>query len=403
MQFNLNRLELSGGLADIGVLLPIIVALVAINNLNPFTGLFFCGLFYIVTSLYYQVPVPVQPLKVFCTVAIAVKASPAVISAGTLLIGLIFLALSIPQIMNIIKKLFPLPIIRGIQLGTGLLLIDSGIKLLTNSKVLINGPKEAISYFNFTVPATLILGILCTILLLFLLRSTRYPVGLVLVGTGIGLAIVFGARLPYPIPDTEPIRNLLNISQIQTDTMFKSLWLLVLPQVPLSIGNAIIATDNTLKTYYGEQANKVKASCLSFDMGIFNILSGLFGGIPCCHGCGGATAHYRLGARTGTATILTGTFYILLAVAVYYFGTSIFNFFPYPVLGVLLIYVGIEHGLLIHDMTTKLDLAIVLIIASIAFVTSNMTIAFISGMIVQRIAISQKIFLSDTTLEPSKI
>ena len=403
MQFNLNRLELSGGLADIGVLLPIIVALVAINNLNPFTGLLFCGLFYIGTSLYYQVPVPVQPLKVFCTVAIAVKASPAVISAGTLLIGLIFLALSIPQIMNIIKKLFPLPIIRGIQLGTGLLLIDSGIKLLTNSKVLINGPKEAISYLNFTVPTTMILGILCTVILLFLLRSTKYPVGLVLVGIGIGLAIVFGARLPYLIPSTEPMKNLLNISQIQADTMFKSLWLLVLPQVPLSIGNAIIATDNTLKTYYGEQANKVKASRLSFDMGCFNILSGLFGGIPCCHGCGGATAHYRLGARTGTATILTGIFYILLAIAVYYFGTSIFNFFPYPILGVLLIYVGIEHGLLIHDMTTKLDLAIVLIIASIAFVTSNMTIAFISGMIVQKIAISQKIFLSDATLEPSKI
>jgi len=65
MRFILNRFELSGGLADIGVLLPIIVALVAINNLNPFIALLFCGLFYIVTSLYYQVPVPVQPLKYF--------------------------------------------------------------------------------------------------------------------------------------------------------------------------------------------------------------------------------------------------------------------------------------------------------------------------------------------------
>lgn len=105
------------------------------------------------------------------------------------------------------------------------------------------------------------------------------------------------------------------------------------------------------------------------------------------------TAHYKLGARTGTATFLTGIFYSLLAVAVYFFGNLIFNFFPYPILGVLLIYVGIEHGLLIQDMTTRLDLTIVLIIASIAFVTRNMTIAFVAGMIVRKIAVSQKLFV----------
>jgi len=151
---------------------------------------------------------------------------------------------------------------------------------------------------------------------------------------------------------------------------------LCLPQIPLSIGNAIIATEDTLKTYYGRQADKVEAGRLSFGMGCFNILSGLFGGIPCCHGCGGATAHYRFGARSGTATLFAGIFYVLVAAAIYFFGTSIFNYFPYPVLGILLIYVGIEHGLLIRDMTSRVDLAIVLVIGSIAFATKKYDSSF---------------------------
>ena len=326
----------------------------------------------------------------FCTIAIAIKASPALISNGALLIGVVFLVLSIPQIMNIIKKLFPLPIVRGIQLGTGLLLIDTGMKYFTNSQVLISGSKETISVLNFTVPTTLILGLCCAFILLYLLRSTKYPAGLTLIVIGIFISIIFGAKLPNLLFNAEPLQNILNIEHIQVDTILKSFWLLVLPQIPLSVGNAIVATENTLKTYFGEEANKVKANRLSFDMGCFNIIAGLLGGIPCCHGCGGVTAHYRLGARTGKSTFLTGIFYTFLAVMVYCFGTSIFNFFPYPVLGILLVYVGIEHGLLIQDMTTRFDLAIVLIIGSIAFVTRDMTMAFITGMIVQRIAILTK-------------
>jgi len=62
MKIIYDRFELSGGLADIGVLLPIIVALAAINKLDSVCALLFCGIFYITTSLYYKVPVPVQPL-----------------------------------------------------------------------------------------------------------------------------------------------------------------------------------------------------------------------------------------------------------------------------------------------------------------------------------------------------
>lgn len=181
--------------------------------------------------------------------------------------------------------------------------------------------------------------------------------------------------------------------RLQQADFIRAFWLLVLPQIPLSVGNAIIASEHTLRTYFPEQAKRVQASSLAFGMGCFNVLAGIYGGIPCCHDSGGVTAHYRLGARSGTATFFTGLFYCSLAIAVFYFGVSVFSFFPYPVLGVLLIYVGMEHGLLIHDISTRLDLATVLVIAAITITTRDMTIAFLVGMIFYQIARSQKISL----------
>ncbi|EAX48558.1 sulphate transporter [Thermosinus carboxydivorans Nor1] len=382
----LNRFELAGSLADIGVLLPLVVALAATSGINPFIALLACGLFYLVTGLYYRVPVPVQPLKVFCTVALAARLAPEIIHAGALLIGFLFLALSMPTVMQAIKKLFPLPVIRGIQLGTGLLLVDSGIKLFKTPQVIIGGPAETVALFGMTLPASLLLGIVFTGLLLIAMPHPKYPAALLVVTAGAALAILFGARLTPANPATFSLPELP-----ATSAFLQAFWLLVLPQIPLSLGNAIIATENTLKTYFAGQADRVKANRLAFGMGLFNLLAGLAGGIPCCHGCGGVTAHYRFGARTGMATVLAGLFYILLAAAVYYFGVSVFAFFPYPILGVLLIYVGIEHGLLIQDVQSRQDLAVVIIIAAVTMATRDMTVAFLTGIAFRQIIVVRRI------------
>lgn len=382
----LNRFELAGSLADIGVLLPLVVALAATGGVNPFIALSACGLFYLATGMYYRVPVPVQPLKVFCTVALAAKLAPAVIHAGALLIGFLFLALSVPAVMEGIKKLFPLPVIRGIQLSTGLLLVDSGIKLFISPQVIIGGPAETVTLFDVALPASLLLGIFLTGLLLLAIPHSKYPAALILVAAGAILALLFGAKLTPAAPAA------FRLPEFPAATAFlQAFWLLVLPQIPLSLGNAIIATENTLKTYFAGQANRVNANRLAFGMGLFNLLAGLAGGIPCCHGCGGVTAHYRFGARTGMATALAGLFYILLAAAVYYFGASVFAFFPYPILGVLLIYVGIEHGLLIQDVRSRQDLAVVIIIAAVTMATRDMTVAFLTGIAFRQIIIARRL------------
>lgn len=62
--FTINRMEIAGSVGDLGTLLPIAMAMVLINGMNPL-GLFFgIGLFYILAEIFFGVTVPVQPMKV---------------------------------------------------------------------------------------------------------------------------------------------------------------------------------------------------------------------------------------------------------------------------------------------------------------------------------------------------
>jgi len=90
-RFQFNRMELSGSLGDLGTLLPIAIAMILINGLNPL-GLFLSiGLFYIISGLYFGVTVPVQPMKVIGAYAIATAMSASQVYASGLLLGILLL------------------------------------------------------------------------------------------------------------------------------------------------------------------------------------------------------------------------------------------------------------------------------------------------------------------------
>ncbi|MSQ40238.1 MAG: sulfate permease, partial [Dehalococcoidia bacterium] len=79
--------ELSGGLGDLGILIPLEAALVAVNGLNPTTTLFGVGITYILAGWYFRIPMPVQPLKALAVIAIAHQSPPSVIAAAALLMA----------------------------------------------------------------------------------------------------------------------------------------------------------------------------------------------------------------------------------------------------------------------------------------------------------------------------
>ena len=93
-----------------------------------------------------------------------------------------------------------------------------------------------------------------------------------------------------------------------------SFWVLVVPQVGLSIGNSVIATAATAERYFGAAGERVTSRKLSLSMGLANLVVSPLGGMPMCHGAGGMTAHYKTGARTGLGIAVYGGLLVALGI-----------------------------------------------------------------------------------------
>jgi SulP family sulfate permease len=121
-------------------LVPLSVALVIVNGLG-FTQVFLVvGLFYLATGLYFNLPIPVQPLKVVAAIAIAFpeKITLTVMSAAGLLFGVILLVLALSGTIDWLSRVFTKPIVRGIQLGLGFMLIMKGIEFIEKPGLFID-------------------------------------------------------------------------------------------------------------------------------------------------------------------------------------------------------------------------------------------------------------------------
>ena len=207
--------------------------------------------------------------------------------------GVILLLLSFPGILTPLSKLFSKPIIRGIQLSVGLILM-----------------KRALEFMGEDGLSSIIMGVAGFAVIFLLRNSKRLPASLLVIGLGlsIGLFTIKGrgggnidvGSLFFSLPSSKQFRM--------------AFLLLVIPQLPLTIGNALMAARETAHQYFREQARRVTLPALSRGMGLANLLAGFTGGMPLCHGSGGLTAHYRFGARTGGATIIIGSLFLLGAV-----------------------------------------------------------------------------------------
>jgi hypothetical protein len=115
--------ELNGAMGDLGTYIPIVLALTLVNNLNLGTTLIFTGIYNIITgAIYYGVPMPVQPMKAIAAVAISSGSEfevPEIMAAGILTGGILFV-LGVTGLMQLVYKLIPLSVVRGVQLAQGL-------------------------------------------------------------------------------------------------------------------------------------------------------------------------------------------------------------------------------------------------------------------------------------------
>jgi SulP family sulfate permease len=379
--YKFNRVEFAGSLGDLGTLIPLSVALMMITGLGVTPVLMMVGIFYMVSGLYFRLPIPVQPLKVVSAIAIAypAKITLSVVAASGMIFGVLLLFLAITGIIDRLSKFFTKPIMRGIQLGLGFILMNKGIELVMKPELFIYDAGSVISIAGISVNH--IVGIVGFIVTLILLSSKRFPSALVVVCAGVAVGVLFGAFKnttivlgPTPLKIYTPgIQDFIN-----------AVMLLVIPQIPLTLGNAIMGTTDTCYSLFGKGAATKKASFKAFasSMGIMNLLTGMIGGMPMCHGSGGLAAHYRFGARTGGSNIMIGIVFLIIALVFGKIGISLLSSIPNAILGILLLFAGLELALLIKDVKEKKDLFLSFLIAGVAFATTNMGIAFFIGIIV---------------------
>lgn len=360
-----DRAEMAGAVADLGVLVPIAVALIVSNGLSATAVLLPAALLYIAAGLYYRLPVPVQPLKAFGAIAIAQGLGANEIAAGSLLMGGVFVVLGFSGLLDRVAKIFPQPIIRGIQLSVGLLFCLLAWKLTT-------APPKA--FADHALPVWWLVGGAVAVALAGLLLY-RQAVALILVAVATA-AMVWAYQGPLMLGPS-PIQ----VPELSLGAFSAAAIALVLPQLPLTFANSCLAMADAAKTYFGRAAERVQPGRLALSLGLANLFAGTIGGMPVCHGAGGMTAHYSFGARTGGAPILLGS--ILLALAVI-FGASLpalLAGFPLPILAGLLAIAGVLHIALLKDLRHPAHWALAIAIG-ITGAVSNIAIALVAGLLI---------------------
>lgn len=342
--------EAAGSVGDFGTILPIVLGVALVCDVNLAYIFLFFALWYVISGLYYRLPIPIEPLKAVGAIAIAEGLTAGEIAASGLIIGVIFLFFGLIGGMHYLRDRIPVSVVRGVQLGLALILLKSSL--------------------NFVVTDPLFAGIAVAVVLLFFFAARRWKLKdlSALFVLGIGLcAGILTAGLPHLTAISLPALVVPNPADL-----FFAAWNLVPPQFPLTLTNAILATALLTRDLFGKEVDPDR---LSRTIGVMNLVSVPFGGFPMCHGAGGLAAQYRFGARTGGSNIITGI--IFLGFALFFASPENLGLIPIGIFGGLLVFAAIELG----KNGLKTDSILLTAVIAILALFVNITLGFVVGLI----------------------
>jgi predicted benzoate:H+ symporter BenE len=358
-----DRLEWAGAFGDLGTLVPFVVAYITLLKMEPYGILLTFGIAKIVSGLYYRTPFPVQPMKAIGTVATTQAAQTFTITAGAvygagIVTGLVWLLLGITGATKKVADLVSRPVAIGIILGLGFGFMLEGTKMMASSWLL----------GGIALAATALL-----------LTNRTIPVMFLLLVAGAVVAVV---RDPSLLDAMRAMRVEFRAPSITLGTItwydvLLGTIFLALPQVPLTLGNAIIAVTEENNRLFPDRP--VTTRKVSISTGIMNLLASPLGGVPLCHGAGGMAGHVRFGARTGGAMIILGTILLLIALFLADSVATLFRIFPPPILGVILFFTGAQLALGSCDFGKRKEERFVSLVTA-AVAMWNIGLAFVVGI-----------------------
>src|SRR5207245_3003838 len=112
-----DRNELSGAFGDIGTDFPLLVGMSLAAKLDPAGVFTMFGMMQILTGLVYGIPMPAQPLKAVAVLVIAQRIPGHILYGGGLAIGLAMLVLAATGLLDVLTRVVPKVVVRGIQIG----------------------------------------------------------------------------------------------------------------------------------------------------------------------------------------------------------------------------------------------------------------------------------------------
>jgi Molybdate transporter of MFS superfamily len=346
-----DRNELSGAFGDLGTSLPLLVAMILAAGLDAPSVLVMFGLMQVATGLAYRMPMPVQPLKAVAALVITQKVPAATLYGGGLAIGVTMLVLAATGLLGWLARVVPRAVVRGLQFGLGLQLSLLALRDMVPSGGMAGYALAAAAFA----------------LVLLLLGNRRWPPAPFVVALGVAWALWFAVRpgdLVAGIGFTLPAPRTVAWADIAAGFV-----VLALPQVPLSLGNSVLATQQLAADLFPDRP-PLAVRRIGLTYAAMNLVAPWFGGVPTCHGSGGMAGHWAMGGRTGGSVVIYGAFWLVLGL---FFGgafATVVQVFPRPVLGVLLVVEGLTLLLLARDLAAP-EFALAVLVGLVAATLPN--------------------------------
>lgn len=358
-----DRMEVAGAFGDLGTLVPFVVAYLAVLKMDPAGVLFAFGTAMVICGFVYRTPIPVQPMKAAGAIATTQAAqtivlTPAMVYGASLVTGLVWLVLGLTGTARHVARLIKRPVVIGIILGLGFGFMIEGAKMMSQ---------------HWWVSGVALLGTA------LLLTNRVVPAMFLLLLFGAGYGVWSDPTLLQALGDVSIELRLPTfvLAQLTWNDLLIGAVFLALPQIPLTLGNAVIAiTEENNRLFPGRPVSENR---MATSTGIMNILGAGVGGVPMCHGAGGMAGHIKFGARTGGAVVILGSVLLVLALLFSDSVATLLRLFPPSILGVILFLTGAQLALGSCDFSKDKGERFVTLVTG-ALSVWNVGIAFVVGV-----------------------
>jgi xanthine/uracil/vitamin C permease (AzgA family) len=250
-----NRMEWAGAFGDLGTFIPFITAYIGVMKMDAFGILLGFGISLIICGWFYRTPFPVQPMKAIGAVATTQAAQVAVLGGGSVIAagfitGIIWLILGLTGMVSWIARIVAREVVIGIVLGLGMSFMLEGAKMMASNWILTG--------------AAFIIAIL--------LRTSRlFPAMFVLLLGGFLYSLIIDPTLLVQLKHIsfQPRMPALSFPSLSLNDFMLGLIYLALPQLPLTLGNAIIGTKEENNRLFPDRPVTVRGVAIS--TGIMNL------------------------------------------------------------------------------------------------------------------------------------